>query len=340
MRKAIVWYGILLKENLMRKATWISLIAMLLLLVIVAQIRIPNTKNTIVGICTQQSDGTEALIEDLYAQQGAFTYRQYADREQLYEDIESGKLECGFILSPNWQRKLNAGDPEKCVSYVSSPYSTKGEVAKETFFASFLRVYSKQIMWQSEQDIFKEPDSGRMEEILKANARFMESDFFELEQVQVDAKSNRKEDGTCYPVQGLFGIFLLGFMYFANGRKFESGGRWISHFLSRKDVIQFSILQTLSAATLPAIAGILLILHMSVARQTPEELTRWLFLVIIGVPWIVEYSALARTKESFIAYGILLLVLCIMMYPVLVDLSTYIPAIKYLRYITPLGIWI
>ena len=105
-------------------------------------------------------------------------------------------------------------------------------------------------------------------------------------------------------------------------------------------MIQFSILQTLSAATLPAIAGILLILHMSVARQTPEELTRWLFLVIIGVPWIVEYSALARTKESFIAYGILLLVLCIMMYPVLVDLSTYIPAIKYLRYITPLGIWI
>lgn len=340
MRKAIVWYGILLKENLMRKALWISLIVMLLLLVIVAQIQIPTTKNRLVGICTQQSDGTEALIEDLYAQQGAFTYRQYADREQLYEDIESGKLECGFILSQNWQRKLDAGDPEKCVSYVSSPYSTKGEVAKETFFASFLRIYSQQILRQSEQDIFTEPDSGRTEEILKANARFMESDFFELEQVQVDAKSNRKADGNCYPMQGLFGIFLLGFMYFANGRKFESGGRWISHSFNRKDVIQFSILQTLSAATLPAIAGILLILHMAVARQTPEELIRWLCLVIIGVLWIVVYSALARTQESFIAYGILLLVLCMMMYPVLIDLSTYIPAIKYLRYITPLGIWI
>ena len=340
MRKTIVWYGILLKENLVRKAAWISFAAMLLLLMIVAQIRIPDAENTVVGICTQQTDGAEALIEDLYAQQGTFTYKQYDDREDLYNDIASGKLECGFVLSRNWQQKLDAGDTEKCVSYVASPYSAKGEVAKETFFASFLRIYSKQILRQSERDIFTESDSKRTEEILNANNQFMESDFFELDQVNVDAKSHRKAEGMCYPVQGLFGIFLLGFMYFANGRKFEPVGRWVHHSLNQRDMIQFSILQTLSAVTLPAIAGILLILQMSAARQIPEELVRWLFLVIIGVPWIVAYSALAKTQESFIAYGILLPVLCMMMYPVLVDLSAYIPAIKYLRYITPLGIWI
>ena len=185
MRKAIVWYEMLLKDRLMRKATWIAAAVMLCFLAIVTEIHIPSSQNRIVGICSQKSGEKAAIVTDLYAQQGAFDYKEYTDATQLYEDVQTGKLECGFVLSDQLEKKLETGDLEKCVQYVVSPYSTKGEVAKETFFASFLRVYSEQILRQNEKNIFLKPDSERMKEILKANERFMQSDFFKLEQVSV-----------------------------------------------------------------------------------------------------------------------------------------------------------
>ena len=138
MRKAIVWYEMLLKDRLMRKATWIAAAVMLCFLAIVTEIHIPSSQNRIVGICSQKSGEKAAIVTDLYAQQGAFDYKEYTDATQLYEDVQTGKLECGFVLSDQLEKKLETGDPEKCVQYVVSPYSPKGEVATETFFASII----------------------------------------------------------------------------------------------------------------------------------------------------------------------------------------------------------
>lgn len=337
MRKILVWYEILLKENLLRKTTWISVISMLCLLVVVAKIRIPTVENRMIGICSADTATASAIINDLYEQKGAFDYKLYVNNNRLYEDVESGKLECGFILSDQLQEKLKAGNPDKCVKYVSSPYSTKGEVAKETFFASFLRIYSEQILRQSEKEIFQEPDFERMEAMLKANERFMQSEFFQLEQVAVDADVKNKKEGTCYPVQGLFGIFLLGFMYFANERKFESGRRWTRQYLTHVETISFSMAQTFGAVCVPAIVGLITIFQLSVVRSAPEEICRLLLFLLIGIPWIVWYAGLAQTQESFIAFGILLLVMDMLLYPVVVDITVYIPMLKIFRYMTPLG---
>ena len=338
MRKAIVWYEMLLKDRLMRKATWIAAAVMLCFLAIVTEIHIPSSQNRIVGICSQKSGEKAAIVTDLYAQQGAFDYKEYTDATQLYEDVQTGKLECGFVLSDQLEKKLETGDPEKCVQYVVSPYSTKGEVAKETFFASFLRVYSEQILRQNEKNIFLKPDSERMKEILKANELFMQCDFFKLDQVSVEAKSKNRREGTCYPLQGLLGIFLLGFMYFANGRKFEPDGRWTGNCFTRREAILFSMMQTLSTVTMPAVAGMLLILQRSTLRPAQEEIVRVLFFLVIGVPWVTLYAKLARSQESFLAYGILLMAVCTLLYPVISDIAWYIPGVKYVRYLTPLGI--
>lgn len=338
MRKAIVWYEMLLKDRLMRKATWIAAAVMLCFLAIVTEIHIPSSQNRIVGICSQKSGEKAAIVTDLYAQQGAFDYKEYTDATQLYEDVQTGKLECGFVLSDQLEKKLETGDLEKCVQYVVSPYSTKGEVAKETFFASFLRVYSEQILRQNEKNLFLTPDSERMEAILAANERFMQSDFFQLEQVSVAAKSKNRREGTCYPIEGLLGIFLLGFMYFANGRKFEPDGRWTGNCFTRREAIAFTMMQTLSTVTLPAMAGILLLLQRYTLRQAPEEIGRLLLFLLIGVPWTALYAKLARSQENFLAYGILLMVLCVLLYPVISDITLYIPGLKYVRYVTPLGI--
>ena len=76
MRKAIVWYEMLLKDRLMRKATWIAAAVMLCFLAIVTEIHIPSSQNRIVGICSQKSGEKAAIVTDLYAQKGAFDYKE------------------------------------------------------------------------------------------------------------------------------------------------------------------------------------------------------------------------------------------------------------------------
>lgn len=341
MQKGLVWFAILLKENLKKGTTWLAAAAMLFLLCIVSGIRLPEMDNVSVGLCAGQNVQDCGILTELQSDFGAFQYVEYTDEEQMYQDVQSGKLECAFLLDEQFEQKVELGNLRDCVFYISSPYTTRGEVAKEAFFAAFFRSYSRKLLERNEAEIFVEHSSNRLEEMEKENEKFLQSDFFRMDVVEIEQDvSPEMKTGNCYPVQGIFGLFLLGFMYFANARQYEPKGKWVKCYFSGREGFLFSTLGTYAAATLPALVGIIFMLTIPVSRGWTVELLRLVLLVLTGAPWIVIYTKLSRSMEAFAANGLILFLAGALLYPIFWDIASWIPIVRYLRYLTPLGLWI
>ncbi|MDD6291936.1 MAG: hypothetical protein PUA77_09185 [Lachnospiraceae bacterium] len=341
MQKGLSWYGILLKENLKKRTTWLAVCTMLLLLYTVSGICLPASDNLTVGICAGKSETGRQLMEELQGESSWYRFIEYPEEERLYRDVQSGQLECAFVFSDQLDQKLETGKPDNGVMYLCSPYTTKGEVAKETVFAAFFRLYSGCLLEESGEEIFVQPDKDRKKEIQKKNENFLESDFFRIERILVNTKEKTvSRDSGCYPIQGIFGLFLLGFMYFANGRIYETGGKWVSRCFSGSESLLFSVMQILAAVTLPALAGIALLLTLPASRGMTRELIRLVSFVAVGSVWTAICAKPVKSAQAFAANGFILLLMTVLIYPVFQDITLFVPAAEYVRYLTPFFLWI
>lgn len=314
MQKRINWYLLLLKEQLQRRATWVLLIVMLFLLAVISKIQIPTVSNCKVGICRESSDDGEQMVQYLESSGGMFHYLMYDDVKQMKRDVRSGKLECAFFIQHSMKRVLEGKNLHPCVQYITNPYTTKGEIAKEAFFAAFLNVYSDRILKDCEKEIFGDADAVRQNKILASSEAFLEDDFFQKDVVYVDTAKKgqhflRQRDPLC----GILGLFLLAIMYFSQGRIYESRGKWIGCILPGREKFRLQVLQAYAAVTIPAVAGEIFLLFLN-GKQGMQSLPGMFVFLLTGGWWIALYAKLSHCAESFVANGIVLILVAACIY--------------------------
>lgn len=342
MQKVIIWYGLLLKRNIKQITAWLMTAALILLMLVVQGIHMPSVKTMMIGLfCEQDGNIEKILCEDLENSHSQFTFVTYQDKEQMYQDVQSGKMECGFLIQGNFTKRVLQNNWRKCVTFIANPFTTKGEVAKETFFAAFFREYSGQLLAQSEKEIFTTQDQKRLEKMQKSSDDFLQSDFFYTDIVPVDTKVKKVQDnhGT-YPVQGIFAVFLLGIMYFANAKRYEPKGIWVQHAFPNRERFLFACVQELAVVTIPAVAGFVLLLFVPQSRGLGQELLSFVIFLAYAIIWTALYAKIPSGAEGFLAYGIVMMVLAVIMCPVFWDVGAYIPVMRYLKYLIPAGVYV
>lgn len=342
MQKVIIWYGLLLKRNTKQITAWLMTAALILLMLVVQGIHMPSVKTMMIGLfCEQDGNIEKILCEDLENSHSQFTFVTYQDKEQMYQDVQSGKMECGFLIQGNFTKRVLQNNWRKCVTFIANPFTTKGEVAKETFFAAFFKEYSGQLLAQSEKEIFTQQDQKRLAKMKQASDDFLQSDFFYTDIVPVDTKVRKEQNnhGT-YPVQGIFAVFLLGMMYFANAKRYEPKGAWVQHAFTNRERFVFACVQELAAVTLPAVAGFVLLLTTPQARSLWQELLLFAIFLAYAIIWTALYAKIPGSTEGFLAYGIVMMVIAAIMCPVFWDAGAYIPVMRYLKYLIPVGVYV
>lgn len=342
MRKVIIWYGLLLKRNTKQITAWLMTAALILLMLVVQGIHMPSVKTMMIGLfCEQDGNIEKILCEDLENSHSQFTFVTYQDKEQMYQDVQSGKMECGFLIQGNFTKRVLQNNWRKCVTFIANPFTTKGEVAKETFFAAFFKEYSGQLLAQSEKEIFTQQDQKRLAKMKQASDDFLQSDFFYTDIVPVDTKVRKEQnDHGTYPVQGIFAVFLLGMMYFANAKRYEPKGAWVQHAFTNRERFEFACVQELAAVTLPAVAGFVLLLTTPQARSLWQELLLFAIFLAYAIIWTALYAKIPGSTEGFLAYGIVMMVIAAIMCPVFWDAGAYIPVMRYLKYLIPVGVYV
>lgn len=342
MRKVIIWYGLLLKRNTKQITAWLMTAALILLMLVVQGIHMPSVKTMMIGLfCEQDGNIEKILCEDLENSHSQFTFVTYQDKEQMYQDVQSGKMECGFLIQGNFTERVLQNNWRKCVTFIANPFTTKGEVAKETFFAAFFKEYSGQLLAQSEKEIFTQQDQKRLAKMKKSSDDFLQSDFFYTDIVSVDTKVKKAQDdhGT-YPVQGIFAVFLLGIMYFSNAKRYEPKGAWVQHAFINRERFMFACVQELAAVTIPAVAGFVLLLFVPQSRGLGQELLSFVIFLAYAIIWTALYAKIPSGAEGFLAYGIVMMVFAVIMCPVFWDAGAYIPVMRYLKYLIPVGVYV
>ena len=269
-----------------------------------------------------------------------FEFIVFETESELQKALETAEIDSGFLFSEQFEEKAEKGRTKGLITFLQTPFSAKGTVAKETVYAAFLERYGEEILLDGRKEIYGEERKDLVPFLLEKNDEYLKSgEFFrtEVEEISVQETSGQEGLTDIYPIQGVMGIFLFVLLWMTFGRRFEGNGRGICLALDRKRRKKFEYLGYLAAATIPSVTGISVIMAAGESRGMVIELFRMLLLVFGGALWVSVVGAWFRSSMALSAWVLAFVVVQVVLCPVFVNLSAYLPAVKYIKYLFPLG---
>ncbi len=343
MEKAVVWYKLWLKLYLKRPSTWIFTIAMGALLWTISLISLPDSNNLLVGILYPEGAYGRELKKVIREENSIFTFVAYEDEQSLYEDVLGGRLECGFLFDEDFQEKMEEGRARGSIVCLSTPLGFKSKVAKETLYARLLMVYSKDVLADSQRKVFGKEDEGRTEKLFDRKEKYrLSQSVFQLETItlQKEGQELAKKGDSLYPMQAAGGLLVFLFLFLSQGRKFRQGERALLKTLGPKESFLFGTMRSLAAGTLPAMAFFLMLQFLGSSRGWAKETGLLLLFLCISSIWSQAAGYFLKKETTFTAVTFALALMHVIICPVLVDWSSFVPVMKYVSLVFPLGIYL
>lgn len=343
MEKLLTQYFILLKNNISKVFTWVVISMMLLLCSVVENITIPDSGNTVAGVVKSDSVSADKILEILQNNNSIIKLRLYDNSDSLCNDITEGKVTCGFSFCEDFDQCIKNQDINGTVTYISGAIDTTGEIAKEMFYTAFLQVYTDSIYDNSEKEVFGFSDNNRKSEVFDTFSKYLDSDMvFDVDKVEVHSvsKTSYTNNDECHSVNGIIGITILLIMILSMfNLKSESYSEY-TNALSIKNRLVFECTSQIAAATPVAVIGFVYLLITGNSRGVWLELLLILALLLSGTVYNIIIFTVIKSETSIYSFIIIFILLSIIFFPVFFDLSRYIPALKTIRMVFPLGIYL
>lgn len=306
MEKCIVWYTLSLKQNIRKIGTWILLVAMLFLLWILGNVKIPDGTNEQVAIFYNDTEYEDAIKDALSSSGNQFVFIEYESEDEVYKAVESGEVECGFVCTDDFDDGIRDGEWEEIVRLYTTPFSTKTEVAKENMFAALYPIYSEWLLLETEDEIYTITDEERLEELLELNRQNLGEDLIlSVEEVRIETENDNevvKEEPNLYPMQGLVELFVLLAMLLAAGVYGQKETAQIASALLVKEKLYFRYMNILSNGTLIALVGTIALLCSSSSRGIGIEILSMLCTLGLGGVFVLGFSKLFRNRLTYLSW--------------------------------------
>ena len=335
------WYFLQLKAWLKRGTSLLLLASMFFVVWFAGQISMPQSDNVTVGIV--ETDGTHGkeVLEHLTQRESLFSFVMYDSKEALQEDVIAGKLECGFYFSNNFEKKFEHEKLKNSVSYLCTPLTTKGEVARETFYAALFEVYGAQMLSARTEQLFGDDAKAACDVLLANYEKYLKgNEVFQVNVEQTEAVETTEKEKQVFPLHGLVALFLFLNLFVEYGRRFEAGSGKPYLALPAPLGQGFQMMGLLAAGTVPAVAGLVLLLCSGESRGLLREISAMILLLAACIVWIWIVGKWIQNLTGFTSSIFLLVLFNLLFCPVFVDIAAYIPALKFVRYFFPVGIYL
>ena len=357
MQEKIIWFWMQLKTCLISPGFYLQLICMVAVVLLAGSISIPDGKNVNAGIYAPAGGYASEIIENIRASESVFTFHIYDSREKLDSDVAAGRIECGFVFDEYFDEKFESGNIRKAIEYLCSPNTTKGAVIQESVYAGFLRSYSRIILEQADGQVFDNSDEARLEKMLEQNEEYIDSSYlFDTNLIKVDCRDYDDEDDETEAaandnsVKGIAGLMIFMMMYMYAGKNLTGRGN-VKAALKRSDAVWFDFLGITASGTIPVFMMLVIMCCIwfsdginGVGRQSTGILcvavlsAKLVGFILYSALWITCVTRLMKNRMSYYAGIIVIMVFFLMLCPVFVDLSQYLPAIRYIRILVPLSV--
>ena len=342
MEKYAVWFGLLLKKNLKKKTVYIQSMVLIVLLLLLQLIHIPNSDNTKIGVCLNDNDVAKIIYDNLSGQTDTYDFVEYKNRELLEKAVTSGKVECGFYFTDDFDDRFENGKIKDIVEFWVTPMSAKADLIRENYYISFLKQYSEVLLLQSEEELYGENSAERTNDILSLNKQYLDGDeLFELDIRYVETIEQKgKEELQTYFLQGIYGMVVFMFMFLSYSKRNRNRASDFRTILNKKDGMIFDIQELISVGLLPAVSGYVFICFTKESRGIIVELLATCLLLIVSTVWILIFTFLCRNEANYLSMFLIISMTQIIVCPIFWDISRYSKVLEYIRYLFPLGTYL
>lgn len=343
MEKSLRWYILSLKLHMKKKMYYFQMLVMVLVLLLVYKIQMPKLNTVEVGVCFSESATGKEIYESLKDAEDVFEYKQYTDKEHLETDVLAGQIESGFVFTKQFDTGIQNGEMKDTILFYSTPFSMKAEVLKEAIYAATFEYISDALLLEIDEEQYGNTDELRRERLSLLNDWYLESDaLFELEIVEVPIEKQAENNAgvfntKTYPIQGTAGVLVLLIMYLAYSKKWENESRAVLKALPQRDRNVYMAAVIFAGVTFPAIIATIFSIMIPETRGVLTEIIAMIVLIVISTIWIMLLGKVIKNYMTYIGSGVAILLANIICCPIFVDLAVFVPAIKYIRMLLPMG---
>ena len=190
-----VYYKLQLKLWMKHRICWLQILFLILLLWVIGSIHIPDAKNNRIGLAGVTSGITQTIADRLMQKSDVYQFTIYEDPEELGQAVEAGELECGFVFVEDFEKRYEEGSFTNSITYVYTPFTTKGLAVKETVYGVVLELYGEKLLQQNEETIVGQSSEEISAMLAERYEYYLNSDvIFHTEVIYVEAEAGMESD--------------------------------------------------------------------------------------------------------------------------------------------------
>ena len=190
-----VYYKLQLKLWLKHRICWLQILFLVLLLLVIGGIHIPDTKNSSIGLAGVTSGITQTIADRLMQKRDVYQFTTYEGTEELEQAVEAGELECGFVFDKEFAKQYEEGSFTDSITYVYTPFTTKGMAVRETVYGTVLELYGEKLLQQNQETIVGQSSEEISAMLAERYEYYLNSDaIFHTEVIYVETDAGMESD--------------------------------------------------------------------------------------------------------------------------------------------------
>lgn len=339
MKKISLWFVLLCKRQIKNIVLAILLIAMPVAALVVRLVpAMSETDSVIIGVLIEADDDvSNGIRNSLYSLGDNFEFSLCSSYDELTNNVFSGNLACGYVISGDIESKLMNSDYKNIITQVVKEQNTVTDTSNELMFSAVLNGSSAYLAYSymSDNNLIPSSQISNALKDIKAETERLHSSgstlsisyktMTSLGEVSNDVITSF--DSTTFPLRGMIAIVvfiacLLGISQWITDKQnyvlapMSSGFITISRFL-----------YVIVPAIMFAASGIISIFISGISQNVMLEIGA--MLLFIAVNAIVGFILTFVIKKSNTLMALLpVIIICsLIVCPVFVDLSNLLPVI-------------
>ncbi|MGN0328560.1 MAG: hypothetical protein ACI4D4_06230 [Lachnospira sp.] len=340
MKKFIFWFYLLIKRQLKNPAITLFLIAIPVAATIIVNVpELNKSDKPKVGLVVLDGDEvTRETVNRLI--NGDYSAGFYICRNvsQLKDDIMDGKAECGYIFGDNLKKKLDERNYEGAIEVIINKSNFISSMTNEIVFSSMFRAYCDDIAvnYIKSNSLFKEIQGDAIDSIEESYSKYLSNDstfyidFKMLDDASPEETVALEEESAGFPVRQILSILIYTAALFGVVQYYMDKEKGTFVTLSAGYRIAGKPLYAFIGAGLFALSSQITLIITRDANL-PGDIVK-MCLYVIGVTlfaWLL--GTVIHSAKGMISVIPVLLIACMVLCPVFINLTVYVPGVKYIQ---------
>ncbi len=280
-----------------------------------------NIRKQVTCLTASGSSEIFALKETIYAAFFEVYSSTFLGKQSIYvfdDTVDEAESEVNQTLTQNFEKYI----------------------AQDALF----HVVYEEVSLGNDEDVYKD-EEAYSDELTQDNADGYNDkptqDNVNVNKDKSDDISEMKEVSGIYPLQGVSALFLFIMAWMCMGKKLEKTSMGLFGVLNRRSQMAYTTVQALAELTIPSVCALIIVLLSGQnSRGMLLECAWMLIFICICSVWTAFVGQLIHTVTAWSGWVLTLCLVQVLICPVFFNLSQYIPAVKYLKYLLPVGWYI